>query len=893
MQINDEMIHDLINCGYKAYRKFRQENGSSSEYQLLYDRLKQSQQDNFSKTLAQNKKLICSNSTFDDTVIQEEGVSLNFKFTNATIDLTLDGVEFTGRKNITPIFITPFEKIKTANKLFVALQAAFIQNEFDLRVDSCKIIYGNDLKQTKFRLSTFTKTIKKLMSKLDKIMYHSTTPVLFRNSHCPVCEFQENCLEKLIERDDLSLLAGLKPKEIQQKNNRGIFSVKQLSYTFRAKKNPHRKRKFMPELKALAIREGKTFIQEMPVLKSTKTEVFLDFEGITDRNSNYLIGLIIKTNNVENKYSFWAHNEQEQAKIFIELINILKPLDQFIIYHYGSYETKALKNISKILPAEYHDFLKKIIDNSFNILDIFINNIYPPTYSNSLKEIAKFLQFEWTEKDASGLKSTLWRYNWELSNNDELKNKLITYNLEDCKALITVKDWITTIPTIGDKNFEKAENIKKESIYKWGRVNFLVKEFEQINQFAYFNYQREKVFIKTYPNIALRQKKINTQKLKSKKKLKPNKAIEIPRPTICPVCSGTELYKHDKHDRMVIDLKITKTGIRRLITLYHLNRFKCMHCNKVFTPKKSIAINSKYGRILCCWIINQAIHYRMSYNKIATQLKESFDINYQSNAIQYLKSHFSTFYKTAYDEIVEQVKNSSLIHIDETSFHIGKQNCYVWVFTNIDTVFYLFKPTRESDFLKELLADFKGVLISDFYGGYDAIKCPKQRCLIHLIRDLNDDLVKNQFNHEYKTIVLNFSKLLNDIVLTINKSGLKKRNLNKHKKDVTSFFRILNKMEFETELCEKWQKRFYSLQDELFTFLNYDGIPWNNNNAEAAIKAVALYRREVDGLPTPKRLQEYLVLLSIHQTCKYRGISFLEFLKSGESSILRFAETYK
>ncbi len=56
----------------------------------------------------------------------------------------------------------------------------------------------------------------------------------------------------------------------------------------------------------------------------------------------------------------------------------------------------------------------------------------------------------------------------------------------------------------------------------------------------------------------------------------------------------------------------------------------------------------------------------------------------------------------------------------DLSLHILRLSI-VWVFTNIDTIFYLFKPNRESDFLKELLADFKGVLISDFYPGYDAV----------------------------------------------------------------------------------------------------------------------------------------------------------------------------
>jgi len=54
----------------------------------------------------------------------------------------------------------------------------------------------------------------------------------------------------------------------------------------------------LPELKALAIREGKTFIQEIPILKQVETEVYLDFEGILDRGSNYLIGVILKTNEV-------------------------------------------------------------------------------------------------------------------------------------------------------------------------------------------------------------------------------------------------------------------------------------------------------------------------------------------------------------------------------------------------------------------------------------------------------------------------------------------------------------------------------------------------------------------------------------------------------------------
>ena len=51
---------------------------------------------------------------------------------------------------------------------------------------------------------------------------------------------------------------------------------------------------------------------------------------------------------------------------------------------------------------------------------------------------------------------------------------------------------------------------------------------------------------------------------------------------------------------------------------------------------------------------------------------------------------------------------------------------YVWVFASLEEVVYLFRPTREGDFLRELLKDFHGVLVSDFYAAYDAIDCPSR-----------------------------------------------------------------------------------------------------------------------------------------------------------------------
>ena len=47
----------------------------------------------------------------------------------------------------------------------------------------------------------------------------------------------------------------------------------------------------------------------------------------------------------------------------------------------------------------------------------------------------------------------------------------------------------------------------------------------------------------------------------------------------------------------------------------------------------------------------------------------------------------------------------------------------------------------------------------------------------------------------------------------------------------------------------------------------HDGIPWNNNNAEHAIKAFARLRNVIGGTSTFKGMREYLILLSISETC--------------------------
>jgi hypothetical protein len=98
-------------------------------------------------------------------------------------------------------------------------------------------------------------------------------------------------------------------------------------------------------------------------------------------------------------------------------------------------------------------------------------------------------------------------------------------------------------------------------------------------------------------------------------------------------------------------------------------------------------------------------------------------------------------------------------------------------------------------------------------------------------------------------------------------------------------------MAFQSEGAVKLRDRFQKNREKLFTFLSFDGVPWNNNNAEHAVKAFATLRNVIGGSSTEKGIREYLILLSICETCKYKGLDFLDFLRSGEKNIDAFASS--
>jgi len=143
-------------------------------------------------------------------------------------------------------------------------------------------------------------------------------PPVIVNAHCPQCQFRAACQAGAERDDDLSLLDRVTPKLRQRYHDRGIFTVRQLSYSYR----PRKQRKptartpirHQPELQALAIRTGKTYLHEVPTLTRPPVECFLDIEGVPDRRAYYLFGLLVCQDGAAVYQAFWADTDAQEGR---------------------------------------------------------------------------------------------------------------------------------------------------------------------------------------------------------------------------------------------------------------------------------------------------------------------------------------------------------------------------------------------------------------------------------------------------------------------------------------------------------------------------------------------------------------------------------------------------
>ena len=176
-------------------------------------------------------------------------------------------------------------------------------------------------------------------------------------------------------------------------------------------------------------------------------------------------------------HSLWADTVADEERIWSAFLDILSGIDNPVLIHYGSFETTFLKRMCDRYGGPREDSVAaKAITSSVNLLSVIFAQVYFPSYSNGLKEIARFLGFEWTDPSSSGLQSIVWRHRWEESRDPTIREKLIAYNADDCEALRLVAHTLGRLsePDIdpdespgSEPGIVHAESLGKNVTSKW------------------------------------------------------------------------------------------------------------------------------------------------------------------------------------------------------------------------------------------------------------------------------------------------------------------------------------------------------------------------------------------------------------------------------------------
>jgi predicted RecB family nuclease len=186
----------------------------------------------------------------------------------------LDAVELaaaaegTGSSSYRPIRFVPGEKLTSSDKLLLGFDAVALSRITGNVPTAGCIVHGSRHTKTKVPLAKPIREVRAALAKIAALGSRTAPPPAVLNKHCGECEFRSRCRADLVEKDDLSLLATLNARERKAWNEKGIFTVTQLSYAFRPRKRSAREHqrplKHEPALKALAIRNDQIHVVGAP-----------------------------------------------------------------------------------------------------------------------------------------------------------------------------------------------------------------------------------------------------------------------------------------------------------------------------------------------------------------------------------------------------------------------------------------------------------------------------------------------------------------------------------------------------------------------------------------------------------------------------------------------------
>ncbi len=172
--------------------------------------------------------------------------------------------------------------------------------------------------------------------------------------------------------------------------------------------------------------------------------------------------------------------------------------------------------------------------------------------------------------------------------------------------------------------------------------------------------------------------------------------------------------------------------------------------------------------------------------------------------------------------------------------------------------------------LKFFTTEFEGTLVTDFWGAYNAVACAdRQMCLVHLLRELETTVKYKQPGDGWSDFEKKLRRILGDSIrLWKKRDEIDDGTLIRRRERLDERLAELIDTEWNDKHADRLIKRLRRHQNDLFTFLYKDGVPFDNNHAERSIRPAVILRKNSYGNRSEQGSDCQATLMSIFRTLK-------------------------
>lgn len=356
----------------------------------------------------------------------------------------------------------------------------------------------------------------------------------------------------------------------------------------------------------------------------------------------------------------------------------------------------------------------------------------------------------------------------------------------------------------------------------------------------------------------------------------------------CPECGGQvrEIHQHEHAYGSVTDIPVIEVKTTRFITYSGY----CRECHKRVrsqhpdqTSQATGAAGVLVGPRAKALAADLKHRLGVSYGKVSEVLQDAFGLQVSRSGWCHSDQKLSNTARAVYAELLERIRQCSIVHADETGWRIGTLAAWLWVFTNRDVTVYAIRDNRSSDVVVDVLGrEFKGILASDCFLAYDDRRLSawlKQKCMSHLLKDLKE--MKESKNGR----ALQFARQMT----TVLQEALE---LKKQRSSLDPFTFYQRAQELETRLDAliapqrrlkdrdnaRFAKRLRKHRPHLLRFLYVNELDATNNLAERMIRPAVITRKTNGCNRSRPGAATHAILSSVLVTCRQHSIPILDYL---------------